>query len=233
MMTSNDESNAFSRSLLPVIRSFVVQPEFAGHVRQERVVREPVSQGISRMVFRVSISSGSNYRAALFVALCLFAAGCSESADQAIERRRKEYNEPAPTLAKFSGKVTVDSQPPEVEPDHSLLVFLYDPKNPPTPAKPARFTACQKDGSFQFGDGVAPGSYVVLFAELRHGRPGHFRGPEVLKNLYNDPDKNGAIEGFKVDLSPPGKTGQVFNLEIAGKEPVASPGSRAIVKVPL
>ena len=168
-------------------------------------------------------------RGVLLILLGLCAAGCGESADEAISRRRKQYNDPAPTLVPFSGKVTIDGQPPQVEPDHKLWVFVYDPKNPPTLAKPLRFTSCKKDGSFQFGDGVAPGSYVVLFAELEHGRGGSFRGSDRLKNLYNDPDKNGKQEGFKVAVSPPGKTDCAFNLEISGKEPVITPGPHALV----
>jgi len=175
--------------------------------------------------------AGSNPRLAAFIVLVLVAAGCGESADNAIARRRKEYNEPTPILARFSGKVTVDGQAPELERAHELLIFLYDPKTPATPAKPPSYTTCQKDGSFSFGDGVAPGTYVVLFAELERGRPGVFRGPDVFKNLYNDPDKNAAIDKFKVDLSPPGKTDQNFILEIAGKEPITNPGPLAIVRV--
>ena len=167
-------------------------------------------------------------RCVLLVLLPLFAAGCSESADQAIARRRKEYNLPTPKLVPFSGKVTIDGQPPEIELGHPLWVFLYDPKNPPAPGKEP-YTACNKDGSFSFGDGVAPGSYVVLFAELRHALSAGFRGSDRLKNLYNDPDKNGNQEGFKVDLSSSGKTDCTFNLEVAGKEPVETPGPHSIV----
>ena len=168
-------------------------------------------------------------RGVLLVLLALFAAGCRESADQAIARRRKEYNLPAPKLVPFSGKVTINGQPPEIEPGHPLWVFLYDPKNPPAPGKWEPYTACSKDGSFRFGDGVAPGSYVVLFAELRHALSAGFRGSDRLKNLYNDPDKNGNQESFKVDLSSSGKTDCAFDLEVAGKDPVETPGPHSIV----
>ena len=79
--------------------------------------------------------------------------------------------------------------------------MLYDPKQPATEAKPPRYAIVQNDGTFKFGQGgVPPGSYVALFAELQRGRPGSFRGPDLLKNLYNDPDKNQNVENFKVEI---------------------------------
>jgi hypothetical protein len=166
---------------------------------------------------------------ALFILISL-AAGCGESADQAVARRKKELNIKDEPTAKFSGTVTIDSQPPQLAAGQKLLVFLFDPKNPPKAGKPPRYTVVRPDGTFEFHD-VAPGSYVVLFAEFRGGRPGVFHGPDALKNLYNDPDKNATQDAFKVTLSPPGKTGQNFNLEVAGKEGVDTPGSQAVTKV--
>jgi hypothetical protein len=168
-------------------------------------------------------------RLAACVALALLAGGCGESADQAEARRKKENKLPEQILIKFSGKVTIDGQPPQLDADHRLLIFLFDPKSPPPHGRPPRYTDCQKDGSFQFGQGVVPGSYVVLFAEFKPGRPGVFHGPDALKNLYNDPDKNAARDGFKVDLSSTGKT-QDFNLEVAGKE-AETPGPSAVINI--
>ena len=166
-------------------------------------------------------------RLAAFAMLAFMAAGCSESADDAVARRKKELNVPDTKLTKFSGTVTVDGQTREPQKGHELLVCLYDPQKPPAPGKPTRYSVCQT-GKFQFSD-VPSGSYVVLFAELKSGRPGIFRGPDLLTNLYNDPDKNASREGFKVDLSGPGKTAD-FNLEVAGKDPVTTPGEHAVLK---
>ncbi len=168
-------------------------------------------------------------RLTAIVALALLAGGCGESADQAEARRKKENNLPEQILIKFSGKVTIDGQPPQLKADHTLLIFLFDPKSPPPHGRPPRYTACQEDGSFKFGEGVAPGSYVALFAEFKAGRPGVFHGPDALKNLYNDPDKNATRQGYKVDLSSTVKT-QDFNLELAGKE-ADTPGPLAVVNI--
>jgi len=166
------------------------------------------------------------------VLLGLFAAGCGgESAEQAIERRKKQYNEQPQILAQFSGQVTIDGAPPAVASDHALIVLLYDPKQPPAPGRSPRHVTCQADGSFRFTDGVAPGSYVVLFAILKRGHPGSYRGPDLLQNRYNDPDKNAEKPEFKLDLSSPGKTDQVFKLEVAGKDPIQAPGAHAVTKL--
>jgi hypothetical protein len=81
-------------------------------------------------------------RMAALLALVLAAGGCSESADQAEARRKKENNLPEQILIKFSGKVTIDGQPPQLEPNHKLLIFLFDPKAPPphghSPRLPSR-----------------------------------------------------------------------------------------------
>jgi hypothetical protein len=167
---------------------------------------------------------------AVLVILCNLAAGCSESADQAVARRKVELNIKDVPTAKFSGKVSIDNQAPQLPADHNLLTFLFDPKSPPKEGHPPRYTVCQPDGTFQFND-VPPGSYVVLFGEFRRGRPGVFHGPDALKNLYNDPDKNATQDVFKVDLASSGKSGQTFNLEVAGKEGVTSPGPQAVAQV--
>jgi hypothetical protein len=168
---------------------------------------------------------------AMLVAFSLLAGGCSESAEQVTLRKKKEYNVQDQPAAKYSGTVTIDGLPPDVPAGHDLLVYLYDPKTEADKAgRGGRFSACKRDGSFQFGESIPPGSYVVLFAELARGRPGVFRGPDLLHNLYNDPDKNATRDGFTIELSPPGKTGASFNLEISGKEPVTTPGPHAVVK---
>ena len=173
----------------------------------------------------------SRWRSAL-VLTALIAAGCGgESAQQAIARRQKELNLPPRDVVKFSGTVTIDGQPPEIPDGHALLLALCAPNDPPPDKKPPRYAIVHKDGNFQFSeDGVVPGSYVVAFALLRRGKPGSFRGPDSLHNLYNDPEKNASLEGFALDLKSPGKPNANFNLTVAGQEPVASPGPKALVK---
>ena len=124
-------------------------------------------------------------------------------------------------LGKFAGKVTIDSQPPSVPRGKALIVMLYDPKNP---EKHVQYAACRKDGNFSFytyttGDGVRLGSYVVLFAELTASRQRGLVQPDVLKNLYNDPDKNGQNKDFVITVDAQGKTDYDFNLQLVGKEP--------------
>jgi hypothetical protein len=173
----------------------------------------------------------SSMAIAIAVAISLPIVGCSESADQATARRKRAYNIQDQPPSKYSGTVTIDGLPPAPHPGHELLVFLYDPKSEAGKSgRAGRYAVCKSDGSFQFGDAVQPGSYIVAFAELERGRPGIFRGPDLLTNLYNDPDQNATRAGFAIDLTPPGKNGVSFNLEVAGKDPVTTPGPHAVVK---
>lgn len=171
-------------------------------------------------------------RISALVFFALVAAGCgSDTADQAIARRQKELNLPSKELVKFAGTVTIDGQTPEVPDGHALLICLCGPNDPPPDKQPPRYAIVQKDGAFQFREGgVAAGPYVVAIALLRRGRPGTFRGPDALHNLYNDPEQNANVEGFKIDLRPPGKSNVRFDLAVAGKEAVSTPGPKAIVK---
>jgi hypothetical protein len=171
-------------------------------------------------------------RGATLVLFILAAVGCGgESADQAIARRQKELNLPPKSVVRFAGTVTIDGLPPEVPDGHALVVALCLPNDPPPEKQPPRYAIVQKGGKFEFSEGgVATGTYVVAIALLRRGRPGSFRGPDSLQNLYNDPEKNADLEGFKIDLKPPGKSDASFNLTVAGKDPVPTPGPKAVVK---
>src|SRR5579872_2550049 len=114
----------------------------------------------------------SRRRGALLL-FALIAAGCSgDSAEQAIARRKRELNLPEKEFVKFSGSVTIDGQPPQVPDGHALLVALCPPNDPPPDKQPPRYAIVQKDGKFQFKEGVAAGTYVVAIALLRRGRPG-------------------------------------------------------------
>ena len=87
------------------------------------------------------------------------------------------------------------------------------------------------------GDGVPLGKYVVGFVALHApkkargggppGGPLPYRGPDSLKNLYNDPDKNKDIQEFVVEVTEPGRSDYEFNLTVAGKDP-GVPGPHAV-----
>jgi hypothetical protein len=138
----------------------------------------------------------------------LFALGCGAGTDKREKQLQKELGETPQRLANLAGKVTVDGAPPAFGSEHPVQVILYDLKNPPTPANPPLYTLCSDDGSFKFmaratESGVPEGSYVVLFAALKHARVGAYREPDALKNLYNDPDKNQEDPNFKIDSEGP------------------------------
>ena len=54
-----------------------------------------------------------------------------------------------------------------------------------------------------------------------------YRGPDGLKNLYNDPDKNKDIKEFVVEVTEPGRTDYEFSLSAAGKD-TATPGPHSV-----
>jgi hypothetical protein len=182
----------------------------------------------------------------------LATAGCGgESAKQAIDRQIKENPQlKSANVAQFAGQVTIDGQPPSQE--VRLFVILNDPQHLDENAHlraPRLCAVCEDDGKFAFstldkGDGVPAGKYVVTFVELhrptavkssggrmRQGTGSrHFLGPDELKNLYNDPDKNQKEERFNLNLEPPGKADYVFDLAVAGKE-TAAPGPNAVTTI--
>ncbi len=157
----------------------------------------------------------------------------SQALDEYFKNNPKSKRE---SVAKFAGRVSVDGQPPAK--DTKLFVILNDPDHPQRPDKepPAHFTPCDAEGNFEFttylkGDGVAVGKYVVTFVELHTpkaqsgphpmGAPNFTKkyvGPDGLKNLYSDPQKNKGEATFLVDIQPPGKTDYDFNLSVAGKD---------------
>jgi hypothetical protein len=153
------------------------------------------------------------------------------------------------SVAKFAGHVSVDGQPPAAE-NGTLFVILNDPAHPVAGGKAS--TNCDEQGNFSFttylpGDGVGVGKYVVTFAQFKsdqgRGTSGHghrmgspsmnrdYVGPDGLKNLYNDPDKNKDDSAFAVEVASPGRTDYEFNLELAGKTAVKFPGAFAATRL--
>ncbi len=165
---------------------------------------------------------------AFLVLFNLSAGGCgggAQSASEALKTSLEVNKQPALTVVKVSGTVTIDGSPPVIDRHSSLYVMAYDPKNPPKGRFPTSAT-CDKSGHFEFntyggGDGLPPGSYVALFSQPKFG------GEELLKNLYNDPDKNAKEERFQLYVTAPGKTDWNFDLAVEGKEPLSTPGPNA------
>jgi hypothetical protein len=175
--------------------------------------------------------------------LALLNLGCgkTDGVDTAMEQQMKDLNVQKGSVAKFSGHVTIDGKSPrEAYPKQKLVIMLYDPRNPKVGSGPLR-EICKNDGDFEFstyeqGDGVPPGSYVVLFAELTPAlmaskRSEGLRGPDGLMNRYNDPEKNAQDPRFKIELTERGKTDWTFDLEVQGKKPVTTPGPKAITRL--
>jgi hypothetical protein len=131
--------------------------------------------------------------------------------------------------------VTIDGQPPQFARPLRLVVLLHDPSRPGF--GPRHIRQCTDDGKFAFGtyakqDGVPAGVYIVTFAVLKVTAQGLI-GPDQLKNLYNDPDKNAQVQEFKFALEPPGKTDCVFDLKVADQSPVELPGPNAVTELRL
>jgi hypothetical protein len=162
-----------------------------------------------------------------------------------LEQAAKGYQQNP--VAKCSGRVTIDNEPPGK--DGLLFVVLIDPEHPDKARKgQAVSTTCDEDGKFSFttylrDDGAPQGKYIATFAFLKRGtgREGGPRtggmgvdstqayiGPDKLKNLYNDPEKNKSEPTFQIDVAPPGRTDYEFNLAVAGKDPVLKAGPNAV-----
>jgi hypothetical protein len=186
-----------------------------------------------------------------FVVLSLIAIialpGCTGSShapreDEVLQAAKAGSQKP---VAKFAGHVSIDGQPPEK--DTKLLVILNDPQHLEVPKDGPKLRAvCDADGNFSFttylkNDGVPTGKYTVTFAQLHSptskgphlGRGGFSReyvGPDGLKNLYNDPEKNKSEAEFNIDVATPGKGDYDFNLSVAGKTGV-SPAQYAVTRI--
>jgi hypothetical protein len=137
--------------------------------------------------------------------------------------------------------VTIDGESWDNPKEFYLYVLLTDPQHPEI--RPRFVTRCNDDGSFDFktylsGDGVPVGKYVVTFVQLHPKNPrvrqfGPARlyiGPDGLKNLYNDPEKNKDISEFVVSVQEPGRDDYKFDLKVAGRDP-AAPGRYATTKL--
>jgi hypothetical protein len=176
----------------------------------------------------------------ILAALALEGCGQSLSREQEYLKNNSKATEQLP-VGKFAGRVTVDGVTQAGK--DGLFIFLTDPQHTEKPNKYSE--RCKEDGSFEFmtyspGDGVPVGKYVVGFVQLRPPKkargfgatdgPIPYVGPDSLKNLYNDPDKNKDIKEFVVEVTQPGRADYEFNLTVAGKD-AGVPGPRAVTKL--
>jgi hypothetical protein len=162
-------------------------------------------------------------------------AGCTsrpeastETGDMRFVKSERMQHQP---LIKCAGRVTVVGQP--VKEDCKLFVILNDPAHLDENSKgilPKYYEDCDNDGKFNFstydkGDGIPFGKYVVTFVELHRKKtapakkatgsvkpPGtggpsasstasmRFWGPDELKGIYSDPEKNAKDPALILDL---------------------------------
>jgi hypothetical protein len=194
---------------------------------------------------------------ACLVALAI--AGCNSHIETAEARLEKEYElhpgfKRPVAVAKFAGMVSIDGKRPQR--GCRLFVILNDPEHLDAAvksARPSHYAVCDRDGNFAFttyerGDGVPPGKYVLTLVELHlptsnsrgnlfnsarlQGGPRQYDQPDELKNLYNDPEKNLKQDTFKLDVQLPGKADYRFALAVAGKPPILKPGANALTGRP-
>ena len=176
---------------------------------------------------------GIHYGGVILTIAFLTAAGCNHSVapDEAIDKGLKEAGITKDAIYPLAGKVTIDQQPPQLAERQRLVVMLNDPQKPDEPWDQKPVAEANSEGDFTFGtyrkgDGIKSGKYVVTFAVFKFSGKRGLLGPDQLKNLYNDPDKN--QQNFSIDHQAPGKSDYVFNLEMAGKQ-AAQPGPHALV----
>jgi hypothetical protein len=163
----------------------------------------------------------------LIVLAVACAGGCSrQNADDSVNKVLKETGQQRADVFPLAGKVTIDGRPPDTRPGGGkrIIIILTDPAKPDTPASSRPKATCQPSGDFAFnmygtGDGVVAGKYVVAIVELKFDKRKGYIGPDGLKNLYNDPDKNANLDGFVIEHKAPGKKDYIFNLEVAGRDP--------------
>jgi hypothetical protein len=172
----------------------------------------------------------------LLAMLTTAVAGCGRTPEQAFDNALRQTGRQKETVAALAGRVTIDGQAPGYDPRNTVVVLLVERDKIDAPRQNYRSAACGAEGNFSFGtyaphDGIKPGSYVVAFAKLKRMPPRGFEGPDQLQNLYNDPDKNAREAEFLIEHKVPGKTDYVFDLKVAGVEPVNQPGPKAFTSL--
>ena len=127
----------------------------------------------------------------------------------------------------LAGHVTIDGHAPGSD-TNVVIVVLNETRSPQMPVEKRPRVICTPAGEFSFSayladDGFPPGDYILTYAMLADTMSG-LHGPDQLKNLYNDPEKNKSIPEFHIEHNAPGRKDYAFDLKLAGKEPVEPPG---------
>jgi hypothetical protein len=161
--------------------------------------------------------------------------GCARSSNQSLQAAIKQLGQKPEGLAPLGGKVLIDGQPAHFIKPLKLVVLLYDPSKPNLPPSRRPCKECNPEGEFSFGtylkgDGLPAGKFIATFAVLHVTMRG-LMGPDELKNLYNDPDTNAQVPQFNIEHRAPGKTDYVFDLTVAGKQGVQTPGPNALTEL--
>jgi len=167
-------------------------------------------------------------------------AGCGrQTADQAVNEALQKAGQSRAIVFPLAGKVTTDGHVPEpgaagplTTAGPRIIVMLWDRAKLDAPISGLPRATCDSKGEFAFnmygqGDGVPPGKYVVTIVELKFDKRKGYVGPDGLKNLYNDPEKNAQIPAFTIDHQSPGKKDYAFDLKTEGRE-AATPGPHAV-----
>jgi hypothetical protein len=169
----------------------------------------------------------------LGAAWSFLAIGCggSPNAEQVLNSHLKQEKIERQKVYPLAGHVTIDGHPPGSD-TNVVIVVLNETRSPQVPVEKRPRVVCTPAGEFSFSayladDGFPPGDYILTFAMLAETKRG-FHGPDQLKNLYNDPEKNKSIPEFHIDHKPPGRKDYAFDLKLAGKEPVEPAGQFAL-----
>jgi hypothetical protein len=179
--------------------------------------------------------------AVALLGICPTVVGCGSGpqTSELLDNQLRDFKATRQPTGKFAGTVTIDGKPPRDAITEGLRIMLYDPTKPsPVNSAPLNAIVNHDDGRFEFTtysehDGAPQGSYIVLFVALKHtflGRHTGYHEPDELKNLYNDPDKNGMNAEFQVEITSGGQADYHFDLALEGKEPAASPAPKAITR---
>jgi hypothetical protein len=172
-------------------------------------------------------------RVGLGAAWMFLTIGCggSPNAEQALDSHLKQEKVIRQKVYPLAGHVTIDGHAPGSD-TNVVIVVLNETRSPQEPIEKRPRTICTPAGEFSFStylgnDGFAAGDYVVTFAMLADTKRG-LLGPDQLKNLYNDPEKNKSIPEFHIEHNAPGRKDYAFDLKLAGKAPVELPGRFAL-----